>query len=131
MPRERRQLETEHEQALNRLRRICAGLPETSEVTAWGHPNFKVANKTFAAFEKYRGEWAIAFKAESEHQQFLVSTDARFYVSPYVGKQGWVSMKIDGDVDWARVKALITEAYRLTSMTSARTQKRRPVRRSR
>jgi predicted DNA-binding protein (MmcQ/YjbR family) len=65
----------DHEQVLRRLRQICGALPETSEVTAWGHPNFKVANKTFAAFEKYKGEWAIAFKAEREHQQFLVDSD--------------------------------------------------------
>ena len=105
----------EDDQTLKRLRQICAALPKTSEVIAWGHPNFKVANKTFASFEKYRGEWAIAFKAEREHQQFLVNTDARFYVSPYVGKHGWVSMKIGAGIDWARVKILIAEAYRLTA----------------
>jgi predicted DNA-binding protein (MmcQ/YjbR family) len=124
----------EHDRALKRLRQICSALPETSEVIAWGHPNFKVANKTFAAFEKYRGEWAIAFKAEREHQQFLVNTDARFYVSPYVGKHGWVSMKIGAGVDWPRVKMLIAEAYRLTATAHAEgyrslSGKRRPARR--
>jgi hypothetical protein len=55
-------------------------------------------------FEKYKGEWAIAFMAEREHQQFLVDTDERFYVSPYAGKHGWLSMKIGAGVDWAQVK---------------------------
>jgi len=124
----------EDDQTLKRLRQICAALPKTSEVIAWGHPNFKVANKTFASFEKYRGEWAIAFKAEREHQQFLVNTDARFYVSPYVGKHGWVSMKIGAGIDWARVKMLVAEAYRLTATARAAGYRsssvtRRPARR--
>lgn len=106
---------SEHEKVLERLRKLCASLPNTSEMAAWGHPNFKVANKTFAAFEKYRGEWAIAFKLEREHQQFLVDSDERFYVSPYVGKHGWVSMKVGGRMNWAQVKALIAEAHRLTA----------------
>jgi predicted DNA-binding protein (MmcQ/YjbR family) len=104
---------------LERLREICRALPGTTEVRAWGHPNFKVAGKTFAAFEKYKGEWAIAFKAEPEHQQFLVAQDPRFYVSPYVGKYGWVSMKVDGAVRWREVKALLTEAHRLTAAAPA------------
>ena len=122
-----------HDQALKRLRQICAALPKSSEVIAWGHPNFKVANKTFASFENYRGEWAIAFKAEREHQQFLVNTDARFYVSPYAGKHGWVSMKIGAGIDWARVKMLIAEAYRLTATAAggyrSSSATRRPARR--
>jgi len=123
----------EHDKALKRIRQICAALPKSSEVIAWGHPNFKVANKTFASFEKYRGEWAIAFKAEREHQQFLVNTDARFYVSPYAGKHGWVSMKIGAGIDWARVKMLIAEAYRLTATAAggyrSSSATRRPARR--
>jgi len=123
----------EHDKALKRIRQICAALPKSSEVIAWEHPNFKVANKTFASFEKYRGEWAIAFKAEREHQQFLVNTDARFYVSPYAGKHGWVSMKIGAGIDWARVKMLIAEAYRLTATAAggyrSSSATRRPARR--
>ncbi len=120
---------SDHEHVLKRLRQICVALPETSEVIAWGHPNFKVANKTFAAFEKYKGEWAIAFKAEREHQQFLVDTDERFYVSPYVGKHGWVSMKIRDGVDWVQVKTLVTQSYRLTATKRVRAAKRTSARR--
>ena len=104
---------------LERLREICRALPGTTEVRSWGHPNFKVAGKTFAAFEKYKGEWAIACNAEPEHQRFLVERDARFYVTPYVGKYGWVSMKVEGAVRWGEVKALLTEAHRLTARAGA------------
>jgi len=98
--------------ALEKLRRICLALPGATEVTAWGHPNFKVAKKTFAAFERYQGEWAIAVKVDKGHQEHLMTSDPRFYASPYVGARGWVSMKIAGRVSWKQVKALVVESYR-------------------
>ena len=103
------------EMALKRLRTICLALPGTAEVTAWGHPNFKVAKKTFAVLERYKEEWAIAFKAEKAHQEQLVASDERFYASPYVGQHGWVSMKIAPRIDWKRMKALLVESYRLNA----------------
>ena len=108
-------MQNDHAEVLKRLRKLCSALPGVTEVRAWGHPNFKVAKKAFAVFEKYKGEWAIAFKAEREHQQFLVETDPRFYVTPYVGKHGWVSMKIASGVDWRKVRALLKQGYRLTA----------------
>lgn len=77
-----------------KLRALCLKYPDSSEKTAWGHPNFKVGKKTFAALEKDKGEWVIAFKAEREVQQHLIETDERFYASPYVGAQGWVSYRL-------------------------------------
>jgi predicted DNA-binding protein (MmcQ/YjbR family) len=100
---------------LERLRRICLARPGASEVTAWGHPNFKVGKKAFAVFEQYKGEWAIAFKAERAHQQFLVAEDERFYITPYAGKYGWVSMKVESHVDWNLVKNLVVQSYRLVA----------------
>ncbi len=103
------------ERILERLRRTCLALPGTSEVTAWGHPNFKVGKKAFAVFEQYQGEWAIAVKAERPHQQFLVAEDERFYITPYAGKYGWVSMKVGSSVDWDLVKDLVAQSYRLVA----------------
>jgi predicted DNA-binding protein (MmcQ/YjbR family) len=103
------------EQILERLRRTCLALPGTLEVTAWGHPNFKVGKKAFAVFEQYKGEWAIAVKAERAHQQFLVAEDERFYITPYAGKYGWVSLKVGTSVDWDLVKDLVTQSYRLVA----------------
>lgn len=100
---------------LQKLRGICLALPRVTEVAAWGHPNFKVGGKTFAAFEKYKGEWAIAFKAEPEHQRFLVDSDPRFYVSPYVGKQGWVSLRVEGRIPWKRLESFLRESHRLVA----------------
>jgi predicted DNA-binding protein (MmcQ/YjbR family) len=100
--------------ALTRLREICLALPGAHEVTKWRHPNFLIGKKTFAVYEKYKGEWAICFKAEPAHQLHLVETDPRCYVTPYIGKQGWVSMKVENP-KWAEVKRLVLNSYRLVS----------------
>lgn len=105
----------EEERVLIKLRKICLALPETTEVTAWGHPNFKAAKKTFAVFERYKGEWVICFKTDLLFQRHLVEADERCFVSPYVGKHGWVSMRVAGRLDWGEVRALVTESYRLVA----------------
>jgi hypothetical protein len=44
----------------------------------------------------------------------LVSADPeRFFVPPYVGPQGWVGVRLDGDNDWEELGAIVTDAYRL------------------
>jgi hypothetical protein len=35
----------------------------------------------------------------------------RFFVPPYVGHHGWLGVRLDIDVDWDEVAAIITEAY--------------------
>lgn len=46
-------------------------------------------------------------------QEELVSSEPdRFFRPPYVGGRGWIGVRLDGDVDWAEVRAMCTEAYR-------------------
>ena len=99
---------------LPRLRELCLALPGVSEVSKWGHPNFVVGPKkrTFAVYEKSKGEWAICFKTEPALQLELVTSDPRFYVTPYIGKQGWVSMKVEG-MKWPETKRFIRHSYEL------------------
>ena len=83
-----------------------------TETTSFGHPTWKVRKKTFAVFEKYRGDWSLALLAEPD-QRALLTTDPRFYATPYIGKQGWVSFKLQGRIPWARLRALVREAHLL------------------
>jgi predicted DNA-binding protein (MmcQ/YjbR family) len=98
-----------------KLRAFCLSLPGTSEKASWGHPNFKAGKKTFAVLEQFKGEWVIAFKAEREAQQALIASDPRFYASPYVGAQGWVSMRLAAGVDWKRTAGFLLQSYRLVA----------------
>jgi predicted DNA-binding protein (MmcQ/YjbR family) len=99
--------------ALERVRAICLGLPGTVETTSFGHPTWKARRKTFAVFEKYRGAWSVALKADPGEQSALIETDARFYRTPYAGQHGWVSLKLQGRIPWRRLQGLLFEAHRL------------------
>jgi predicted DNA-binding protein (MmcQ/YjbR family) len=94
-----------------RFRRLCLSLPETSEKASWGHPNFCVRGKIFAVYEIYRGRPCFAFQLEHPDQAALLG-DPRFYRTPYVGHRGWVSLWIDGEIDWKLVEGLVRNSYR-------------------
>lgn len=89
-------------------------LPEAEETTSFGHPTFKVKNKTFVVLEEYKGELAIVFKATTQDQA-LLTMDPQFYVAPYTGKHGWTSMRAAGALDWSVVAELVRESYRLVA----------------
>lgn len=98
---------------LERFRALCLALPEATEVEAWGHPTFRVRDKIFASIGGEGGEWSIGVKVTPELQSGLVDRDARFSIAKYVGKHGWISMRVDGPVEWREVSALVEESYRL------------------
>ena len=97
---------------LTEMRRICLSLPETAETMTWGQPHFRVRGKIFAGFGDHGGIANIGFKLEREHADAVIQ-DPRFYRAPYVGAHGWVSMRVEGVRDWAEVRALVLESYRL------------------
>ena len=99
------------ERALKRLRAICANLPETVETLTFGHPTFQVRSRTYSVLEEYRGQLCICFKTSVSGQKRLV-TQPRFFASPYIGRYGWVSMVVDGELNWTEVRELIHESYR-------------------
>jgi predicted DNA-binding protein (MmcQ/YjbR family) len=110
---------------LSWLRAHCGTLPQVEEVVAWGHPNFRTAGRIFATFETYRGRPCIAVKTELAEQEVLV-THFGFFKTPYVGKQGWVSVWVDETVPWERLRDLITKAHLTTSQRPRQTLKSKP-----
>jgi len=93
-----------------RARRLCLALPETSERTAWGHPNFRAGRKVFCAFEIIKGRPSIAFKLKpAQAKRALRSRE--FFATPY-GRGSWVSVWVDGDLHWDTVGALVETSYR-------------------
>jgi predicted DNA-binding protein (MmcQ/YjbR family) len=81
---------------------------------SFGHPTFRAGKKTFAVFEKYRGEDTVCFKASLADQALLV-LDPRFFVAPYVGKHGWTSMRVGSGVDWRELEDVVRESWRLVA----------------
>jgi predicted DNA-binding protein (MmcQ/YjbR family) len=108
---------------LDRLRRICLGLPAAWEKIAWSAPTFRVGDRQFAMFVDnhhgvgFAGVW---LKAPEGAQEELVESDpSRFYVPPYVGPSGWVGVRLDAKTDWKLLEGLLAEAYRGAASTQS------------
>jgi len=89
------------EKHLNRVRRICSSLPETTEKLSHGEPTFFVRKKVFAMFSNNHhndGHVSVLVPAPPGVQAMLIEASPRkFYKPPYVGVRGWVG------VDLARI----------------------------
>ena len=104
------------ERILNRLRKVCLALPETSERLSHGAPTFFVRDKkTFLmVLTNHHGDgrFAIWCAAAPGMQQVLVDADAeRFFVPPYVGHRGWLGVSLDGALDWNELAGIAEDAY--------------------
>ena len=98
---------------LTRLRKVCTQLPNATETVSFGHPTFQIGGKTFAVFEQYKGEFGLALKVEKELQQVFLK-DPRFYLTPYIGKHGWVTLRMESKpLDWKEIREMLRGSYRL------------------
>jgi len=60
---------------------------------------------------EYRAVDGAAFNMTLMDQAALLE-DPRFERTPYIGQHGWVTMRWDGEPDWAEVRQLAESAYR-------------------
>ena len=111
-----------------RLRAICLALPETTEKIAWGEPTFRVGGKLFAQVDNHHhgaDHVAVWLAMPLGAQEGLVYSDpVRFFVPPYVGRRGWIGVRLDRRPKWSAIAALVGEAYRLVA--SPRAARSRP-----
>jgi hypothetical protein len=84
---------------IERVRRICLNLPETTEKLSHGEPTFFVKKKVFAAVSNNHhndGHLAVVLPAAIGIQEMLVSRDPKkYYRPPYVGVRGWVGVELE------------------------------------
>jgi hypothetical protein len=107
----------QHDRALAGAREICLSFPEVSERLSHGSPAWFVREKrTLAMFvDDHHGDgilgiWCPAFPGVQE--EMVALEPDRFYRPPYVGPSGWLGVRLDRDVDWAEVRAILTDSYR-------------------
>ena len=104
---------------LTRLRKIIESLPETSEKLSHGAPTWWGGKKTFATFHDGHydeGRRAVWIKAPDGAQEDLVATDPdRFYRPKYLGPSGWVGVRLEGKVDWAEIRFLLEQGWRMVA----------------
>ena len=104
---------------LKRLRKIRGGLPDTTETFTFGHPNFRVGNKIFAVLEEYKGELGICVKVGTLLQGIFLD-DPRFFRTPYIGKHGWVTLRVHAaPLNWTEIRGLVKGSYQIVAAKKA------------
>ncbi|HEY3291529.1 MAG TPA: MmcQ/YjbR family DNA-binding protein [Anaerolineae bacterium] len=87
-----------NEVQLERVRRICLSLPETSEKPSHGEAIFLVRKKTFAMFaNNHHGDGHVAVWAAAPEGMQAMLLDAapdKYYYPPYVGGRGWIGIEL-------------------------------------
>ena len=101
---------------LDRLRGICARLPEVAEaVDGFGHTSFRVRKKPFVTMGSR--ELHLAIKSDPLTQDALVRS-GRFVRTPFLGQHGWVSVVDFARLDWTEIEELVVEGYGLAAPKS-------------
>lgn len=96
------------------VRAMALAMPGATEVVTWGTDlTWRIGEKMFAVGGPESPR--VSVKASKEDQAELVSMSPEtFSVAPYVGRYGWVSVRLES-VDEDEMRALIIEAWRRTT----------------
>lgn len=83
---------------IERVRKICLALPETTEKISHGEPTWFVRKKVFAMFSNNHhndGHIAVVAPAPLGLQAALIEqSPKKFYKPPYVGGRGWIGIEL-------------------------------------
>ena len=96
------------------VRAICLALPEVEEIVTWGSDiTFRVRGKIFAMGGD--GADVVSVKASPEEQADLLALDpVTFSKAAYVGRFGWVNVRLDGVAE-PHLRDLLSGAWRRTA----------------
>jgi len=104
------------EEHLRRVRRVCAGMPESTEKLSHGEPTFFVKKRVFAMFSNNHhsdGHIALLVPAAPGHQEMWIATSPEtYYRPPYVGVAGWVGIDLD-QIDDEELACHVRDAWDL------------------
>ena len=101
---------------IERVRRLCLSLPETTEKISHGEPTFFVRKKVFAMFANNHhndGRIAVYCPVPLGYQPVLLeAAPEKFFYPPYVGVRGWIGIHL-GQVEDEELLSHLREAWRL------------------
>jgi hypothetical protein len=95
------------------MREICLSLPDTVEADHFGEACFRVGKRIFASCGEKAGVCRLVFQLEPAHAQRLIASDSRF--QPYARQAHCVWTDAADVEDWAEVRALVLESYRVNA----------------
>ncbi len=108
----------ESEEHLNRVRRICIGLPGASEKLSHGEPTFFAGKKVFTMFaNNHHNDGHIAVwvpVAPGDQSALIQCAPKKFFRPPYVGVKGWIGIEL-GQVDDEELAGHIWRAWQLVA----------------
>lgn len=94
---------------------LCTAFPEVAPSTWHGMPDYRVGGRAFAVLAlNHHGDRraALWLRAPEGGQGLHVALDpAAYFVPPYVGRQGWLGVLLDGARDWSAIAQRVAEAY--------------------
>jgi predicted DNA-binding protein (MmcQ/YjbR family) len=109
---------------LKKLRAICLRLPAATAGVTFGHPTFRIAGKMFAVLEQYKGELGICVKVGTLLQGVFLD-DSRFFRTPYIGKHGWVTLRVyAARLNWSEIRELVKGSYDLVAPKKSNSKRR-------
>lgn len=101
---------------IERVRRLCLSLPETTEKISHGEPTFFVRKKVFAMFANNHhndGRIAVYCPVPLGYQPVLLeAAPGKFFYPPYVGVRGWIGIHL-GQIEDEELLSHLREAWRL------------------
>lgn len=91
--------------------------PEVSERLSHGAPTWFVRGKKVVAtfHHDHHGDGALGIwcpQLPGVQEEMVTLEPDRFYRPPYVGPAGWLGVRLEKDVDWDEIRAILTDSYR-------------------
>jgi predicted DNA-binding protein (MmcQ/YjbR family) len=93
------------------MRKVCLGLPDTSESVQFGQPVWRAGRRVFAQAYCYEGRWRAAFWI-GVHAQLLMTSDPRYEIPPYMGHNGWIALDVTKGHVESELRSLALGSYR-------------------
>src|SRR5262245_12134151 len=94
------------------FRRIALSLPEATEGSHGGHPDFRVRNKVFASLGTPDADWGTV-KLTPDQQEILLGAEPAMFkpAAGTWGRRGWTHVRLAA-VDSATLKSSLSMAWR-------------------